>query len=349
MILDQAAKEKKAAARRDRDRIRKAKARAKAKPKKPQLAQQQKIINNRLSTAIYTKKVKERKTLGDITNLPIGNQNDNLLGLNRNAPTVPQAMFSLPTNSSSLPPNHSSCADEHCTLMHAAANFFLPIGVQPLDEKEIEKVLSVGEGKKKRKFSSLERLSEDEEKKAQEILAEIDSDMRKRTEKSEENKPFVRFKIKNTSHFRSAFFVPEFLQEDGFRKWNKRENKPIDSMISASGKNNMSEESGNKEPMGALFWMHYLSERYPETFKHVAEKKQHFQHVPRFNAYETAALLRVTSVTPAALFKISSHCIAHHGSPLICTRTELDAITERMPELKFGEMKYRKEGKKRSK
>ena len=86
--------------------------------------------------------------------------------------------------------------------------------------------------------------------------------------------------------------------------------------------------------------MNYLSERYLETFKHVAEKKQHFQHVPRLNAYETAALLRVTSVTPAALFKISSHCIAHHGSPLRCTRTELDAITKRMPELKFGEMKY---------
>ena len=123
MVLDQAAKKIKAAARRERDRIRRANARAKAKPKKPQLAQQQKIINNRLSTAIYTKEVNERKTLGDITNLPLGNQNDNLLGLNRNAPTVPQAMFSLSTNSSSLRPNHS-CADEHCTLMHAAVNSF---------------------------------------------------------------------------------------------------------------------------------------------------------------------------------------------------------------------------------
>ena len=108
--------------------------------------------------------------------------------------------------------------------------------------------------KKKIKVSSLERLIEDEEKKTQEIIAEIDSDMRKKPEKSEENEPFIRFKIKNTSHFRSVFFVPEFLQEDGFRKWNKRENKPIDSMISASRKNNMSEESGNKEPMGAHYF-----------------------------------------------------------------------------------------------
>ena len=62
------------------------------------------------------------------------------------------------------------------------------MGVQPLDKKEKEKVLRVGEGSKKRNFPALlERLSEDEEKKVQEIIAEVDSDLRKRTIESEEN------------------------------------------------------------------------------------------------------------------------------------------------------------------
>ena len=131
--------------------------------------------------------MKERKALGGITNLRLGNQNDNLLGPKRNVPTAPLAMISLPKNSSSLPPNHS-CADISCKLKHDTANLFLPMGVQPLDKKEKEKVLRVGEGSKKRNFPALlERLSEDEEKKVQEIIAEVDSNLRKRTIESEEN------------------------------------------------------------------------------------------------------------------------------------------------------------------